>query len=88
MNGPVQPLPGTALAITRAVCDAGGESAIRTCPRRYALEYVLPAGPGMRVVTTAWRYGRGWAVRMTDETGATLFHGLAETASEMTEPVP
>ena len=52
---------------------AGATDGVRALPRRYALEYALPAPPGVHVVGTAWPTENGWAYRLRSTDGSELF---------------
>jgi acyl-ACP thioesterase len=47
--------------------------------RRYCLEFVLPAGPGMELLGRAWPDNRGWSYRLTDSGGRELLRATIET---------
>ena len=40
--------------------------------RRYALEYLTPAGPGARLVGRVWPEDEGWSYRLDGEDGAAV----------------
>ena len=61
--------------IDEAVAAAGGEALVEATPRRYHLEYLLPAAPGATLVARAWRDGPGWWCTVGTEDGATLARG-------------
>jgi acyl-ACP thioesterase len=58
---------------------AGGAGSTGDLPRRYRLEYLLPAGPGARLVGRVGRVELGWSYRLNDEAGAELFRGVVES---------
>jgi acyl-ACP thioesterase len=57
----------------QAVALAGGGDTLRRWPRRYRLDYALPAGPDIALVGRAWRQPDSWAYRLEDEAGRQLF---------------
>jgi acyl-ACP thioesterase len=58
---------------------AGGADLLRHLPRRYRLEYILPAEPGAKLVGSVGRIESGWSYRLSDEAGRQLFRGLVES---------
>ena len=64
-----------------ALLTEGGEAAALTAalPRRFRLEYVVPASPGTEVLGTVWPlagHEAGCAWRLDDEGGCELARGL------------
>lgn len=66
--------------LDEAVAAAGGTDAVRAIPRRYRLEYLRPAGPGMGLVSAAWHNDVGWAYRLAAEDGTELLRGRLDPA--------
>jgi acyl-ACP thioesterase len=61
---------------------AGGAHLLARLPRRYRLEYILPAEPGAHLVGTVGRIESGWSYRLGDELGRELFRGVVESAGQ------
>jgi acyl-ACP thioesterase len=61
---------------------AGGADLLGHLPRRYRMEYVLPAEPGARLVGRVERAESGWTYRLEDEAGRQLFRGLVESGDQ------
>ncbi len=61
--------------IDEAVAAAGDEALVEATPRRYHLEYLLPAPPGATLVAQAWRDGPGWRCTVSAEDGDVLMRG-------------
>jgi hypothetical protein len=55
--------------LDEAVTAAGGADDVRAMARRYRVEYLRAAGPGVALRSIAWRDGPGWAWRLADDTG-------------------
>jgi acyl-CoA thioesterase FadM len=55
--------------LDEAVTAAGGADDVRAAARRYRVEYLRAAGPGVALRSIAWRDGPGWAWRLADDTG-------------------
>jgi acyl-CoA thioesterase FadM len=55
--------------LDEAVTAAGGADDVRAAARRYRVEYLRAAGPGVALRSIAWRDGSGWAWRLVDDTG-------------------
>jgi len=66
--------------LDEAVAAAGGRDALSTHPRRYRLEYLRPAGPGVELVSAAWNDGAGWAYRLAADDGSELLRGRLDPA--------
>ncbi len=67
--------------LDEAVVQAGGEESIAAHPRRYTVEYLRAAGPGMTLRSAAWPDGRGWAWRLAGAAGGDeLARGRVEPA--------
>jgi acyl-CoA thioesterase FadM len=66
--------------LDEAVASAGGADDVRAAARRYRLEYLRPAGPGVALRSIAWRDGGGWAWRLVDDAGD-LVRGRLDPAS-------
>jgi acyl-ACP thioesterase len=61
---------------------AGGTDSIRRTPRRYRVEYMLPAEPGARLAGLAWATDGGWCYRLDSTAGGELFRGVLEPGGE------
>jgi acyl-CoA thioesterase FadM len=55
--------------LDEAVATAGGADDVRAAARRYRVEYLRAAGPGIALRSMAWRDGTGWAWRLEDDAG-------------------
>ena len=55
--------------LDEAVTTAGGADDVRASARRYRVEYLRPAGPGVALRSVAWRDEPGWAWRLADGAG-------------------
>ncbi len=55
-----------------AADSAIGRAAIAGLPRRYRLEYLLPATPRAHLTGTSWAFEAGLAFRLADESGTEL----------------
>jgi acyl-CoA thioesterase FadM len=66
--------------LDEAVAAAGGADYVRAAARRYRMEYLRAAGPGVALRSTAWRDGAGWAWRLVDDAGD-LVRGRLDRAS-------
>jgi acyl-CoA thioester hydrolase len=55
--------------LDEAVAAAGGADDVRAAARRYRVEYLRAAGPGVALRSIAWRDGAGWAWRLVDDAG-------------------
>ena len=55
--------------LDEAVAAAGGADDVRAAARRYRIEYLRPAGPGVALRSVAWRDGGGWDWRLADDAG-------------------
>jgi len=66
--------------LDEVVAAAGGAEAVVAFPRRYRLEYLRPAGPGMGLVSAAWPDGVGWAHRLATDDGTELLRGRLDPA--------
>ena len=63
-----------------AALDGAGEGAMRTAfPRRYRIEYLAPAGPGVSLRWHVWPAGRAWAGRLRGDSGGELLRMVATT---------
>jgi acyl-CoA thioesterase FadM len=71
--------------LEEAVLGAGGDLAVVAVPRRYRLEYLLPAAPGSRLTAAAWHLDADaagpeasrapWGFELQDEAGRELARG-------------
>jgi acyl-CoA thioesterase FadM len=66
--------------LDEAVTEAGGADDVRAAARRYRMEYLRAAGPGVPLRSIAWRDGPGWAWRLRDDAGD-LVRGRLDPAS-------
>ena len=66
--------------LDEAVAAAGGADDVRAASRRYCMEYLRAAGPGVALRSIVWRDGAGWAWRLVDEAGD-LVRGRLDPAS-------
>ncbi len=55
--------------LDEAVGTAGGTEDVRTPARRYRVEYLQAAVPGVALGSVAWRAQAGWAWRLTGDDG-------------------
>jgi acyl-CoA thioesterase FadM len=55
--------------LDEAVTAAGGADDVRAVARRYRMEYLRAAGPGVPLRSLAWHDGPGWAWRLADDAG-------------------
>lgn len=55
--------------LDEAVTAAGGADDVQAAVRRYRVEYLRAAGPGVALRSVAWRDGPGWAWRLVDDAG-------------------
>ncbi|HEY4944928.1 MAG TPA: acyl-ACP thioesterase domain-containing protein [Candidatus Limnocylindrales bacterium] len=55
--------------LDEAITAAGGANDVRAAARRYRVEYLRAAGPGVALRSVAWRDGPGWAWRLVDDAG-------------------
>ncbi|MGC8633443.1 MAG: transcriptional repressor [Candidatus Limnocylindrales bacterium] len=58
--------------VDEAVARAGGAADLENVPRRYRLEYLLPAAQGAELLARAWRSDGTWHVRLDTAEGAEL----------------
>jgi acyl-ACP thioesterase len=68
--------------LEEGVALAGGPELLARLPRRYRLEYILPAEPGARLEGSVNRIESGWSYRLSDEAGRELFRGLFESGGQ------
>ena len=66
--------------LDEAVAAAGGADDMRAAARRYRMEYLRAAGPGVALRSIAWRDGASWAWRLVDDAGD-LVRGRLDPAS-------
>ncbi len=66
-----------------AVALAGGRDVLGRWPRRYRLEYVLPAPADASLLGRAWPERNRWAYRLDDEAGVELFRGDLECGRQV-----
>ena len=66
--------------LDEAVATAGGSEDVRTPARRYRVEYLQAAVPGVALGSVAWRDAAGWAWRLAGEAG--------DSARGRLDPVP
>ena len=67
--------------LDEAVASAGGADDVRAPARRYRMEYLRAAGPGLELRSIAWRDGAGWAWRLADDAGDLVRGRLDPTSS-------
>ena len=65
--------------IEEALREGGHGDAMTVEPRRYRIEYVLPAELGERVEGQVWPDGQGWAYRLSNTDHAELVRARLET---------
>ncbi len=68
--------------LDEAVTAAGGDGEVRAGARRYRLEYLRAGGPGAALRSVAWREGRGWSWRLSDDAGDLVRGRLDPAAGE------
>jgi acyl-ACP thioesterase len=68
--------------IDEAVLRAGGAADVEHTPRRYRLEYLLPAAPDAAIVALTWRIGSGWACQLSTPEGTVLLRARLESVEE------
>jgi hypothetical protein len=59
--------------------SAGRTAEIGRLPRRYRVEFVAPAEPGMSLVGRAWDDGLAWCYRLETADGRELVRARLET---------
>jgi acyl-CoA thioester hydrolase len=64
--------------LEEVVAAAGGSALLESCPRRYGLEFLLPALPGARLTGRAWPVPGGWGYLLAGEDGAAQFRGVVD----------
>jgi acyl-CoA thioesterase FadM len=64
--------------LEEAVAAAGGAALLDSCPRRYRLEFLLPALPGARLTGRAWSMAGGWGYLLAGEDGTAQFRGVVD----------
>jgi Fur family ferric uptake transcriptional regulator len=64
--------------VDEAVARAGGAADLEATPRRYRLEYLLPASPGTPLLARTWRLDGAWRVRFDTAEGAELLRARLE----------
>jgi acyl-ACP thioesterase len=67
--------------LEEGVEQAGGADLLTRLPRRYRLEYILPAEPGAHLRGDVGRIESGCSYRLGDESGRELFRGVVESAA-------
>ena len=73
--------------LDEAVTAAGGANDVRASARRYRVEYLRAAGPGVALRSVAWRDGPGWAWRLVDDAGD-LARGRLDRAAPSSNGAP
>ncbi len=64
-----------------AALDGAGGGAMGTAfPRRYRIDYLAPAGPGLSLRWQIWHVGSAWAGRLRGDSGAELLRMVAVPA--------
>lgn len=66
----------------QALALAGARDTLGRWPRRYRLEYLLPAAPEAALVGQAWRERNGWAYRLEDDARRELFRAQLEPGGQ------
>ena len=64
--------------LDEAVLHAGGAADVERTPRRYRLEYLLPAAPDAAIMARTWRAGPGWACQLSNPDGTALLRARLE----------
>jgi acyl-CoA thioesterase FadM len=64
--------------LEETVAAAGGAALLDSCPRRYRLEFLLPALPGARLIGRAWPVPGGWGYLLAGEDGAAQCRGIVD----------
>ena len=65
--------------LEEVVAGAGGEDDLAVLPRRYRLEYLVPAEADSRLRARSWRTSEGWRFQLEGGDGTTLCRGQLET---------
>lgn len=58
--------------------DPAAVAALASLPRTLRIEYVLPAAPGARLASVAWRSDTDWRYRLTDADGRELLRATVD----------
>ena len=68
--------------LDEAVLRAGGAASVEHTPRRYRLEYLLPAAPDAAIMARTWWNGEGWTCQLSAPDGAMMLRARLEPVPE------